>query len=206
MSTVTNQNLYTLFPSSTFTVLDQFVSPINAVCNTYGITMQVRIAMFVTQIGYESQGFMRLEENLNYGAEGLLATFPTHFDSITAQQYARQPEKIANRVYANRLGNGPESSGDGWKYRGRGTIQITGKYNYQTYAKLINMPVDQVVPYVSTPVGAVGVAGWFWQNHKLNIYADSQNLTQCTKIINGGLTGFDDRLRLYNKAMVEIKI
>lgn len=155
-----------------------------------GINTQKRLAMFFAQLDHES-GLKPISENLNYSADGLLKTFPKYFNSETAKEYARQPQKIANRVYANRMGNGSESSGDGWKFRGRGFIQITGKNNYIAcgYA---NNP-DNLLNEVDAMVSAV----WFWNQNNLNKFADLGDVKGCTKVINGGLNGLADRENKY---------
>lgn len=163
-----------------------------------GINTQKRLTMFFAQLDHES-GLKPISENLNYSADGLLKTFGKYFNKETAKEYARQPQKIANRVYANRMGNGSESSGDGWKFRGRGFIQLTGKNNYIAcgYAhepdKLLN------------EADAMIVALWFWNQNNLNKFADSGDVKGCTRIINGGLNGLADRERLYKKYLEVFK-
>lgn len=169
----------------------------------YDIDSKERIAMFLAQCGHESAGFSVLSENLNYSSKALRAVFSKYFKTqAAADEYARQPEKIANRVYANRMGNGPESSGDGWKYRGRGCIQLTGKDNYIKFAQDFNKPEVIYNPeLVSTPEYAVLSAIWFWNKNDLNRYADAHDVKGITKRINGGLNGYDDRNALYQKVM-----
>ncbi|NTU49475.1 MAG: glycoside hydrolase family 19 protein [Desulfobulbaceae bacterium] len=149
---------------------------------------------FLAQCGHESQGFCRTLENLNYSAAGLIATWPTRFNDSNAPKYARQPEKIANKVYADRLGNGPESSGDGWRYRGAGIIQLTGKANHSAFAKAIGKTLEEATKYLHTIQGAVESGCWFWQTKKLNQYGDDMNLL--TRRINGGLIGLTERKNL----------
>lgn len=163
-----------------------------------------RVAAFLAQCGHESGDFMDLTENLNYSAAGLLATFPSHFTQDQANQYARKPEAIANHVYANRMGNGPELSGDGWKFRGRGVIQITGKDEYTgfatdmygTYSAMIMNNPDIIV---LNPSNALDTGLWFWKKHNLNVIADNEDIKTMTRIINGGEIGYDDRLARYLK-------
>jgi len=146
---------------------------LNVLMPKYGIDSPQRIAAFIAQCSHESGHFEKLIENLNYSAKGLVMTWPKRFTTPElANKYARQPEMIANFVYANRLGNGDESSGDGWKYRGRGLIQLTGKYNYQAFANSIGMNLEDVVGHLETKQGAVEAACFFWTNNKLNSYAD----------------------------------
>lgn len=163
----------------------------------FGIDTPLRRAHFLAQIAHESAGFTRLVENLNYGAPGLRSTWPSRFDAATAKAYARQPERIANKVYANRLGNGNEASGDGWRFRGRGYIQLTGRANYAEYSqrlfgddRLVREPGQAAEPAI-----AIRLAGAYWQHKGLNALADMDDLVGITKRINGGLIGLTDRAR-----------
>lgn len=169
----------------------------------YGIDTSKRVAAFIAQCAHESGGFTRMEEGLNYSAKGLTGTWPKRFPVDIATQYERQPQKIANRAYADRMGNGPEASGDGWKYRGRGILQLTGKDNYRACSKvlfqdetLINDPDMLLDPYY-----AIHSACWFWHVNKLNQYADSGDILTMTKKINGGTLGLEDRIKHYNHAL-----
>lgn len=170
----------------------------------YEIDTPERIAAFISQCAHESGGFTQLKENLNYRWQTLRRVFPKYFPTDQlAQRYASLPNKqeaIANRVYASRMGNGPEQSGDGYRYRGRGLIQLTGKNNYTSFAESIGMTLDDVIQYLETYEGAVESACWFWNTNKLNAYADSQDLITMTKRINGGINGLDDRIEHYNHA------
>lgn len=159
-----------------------------------------RICFFLAQTAHESSYFKALIENLNYSKEGLLKTFPKYFTSSTASSYARKPEKIANRVYANRMGNGPESSGDGWKFRGKGLIQLTGKNNHVGFAKDMNMSLDEAVAYLQTKEGAAMGAAWFWEVNNLNRFCDKVDMAGLTKAINGGSNGLSDRVKIFNLA------
>jgi len=168
----------------------------------YQIDTPERVAAFLAQCGHESMDFNVLKENLNYSAQGLMLTWPKRFVSTQiANQYARKPEKIANKVYANRLGNGPEVSGDGWKYRGRGAIQLTGKANYQDFANSIGMTLTDVVPYLETIHGAIESACYYWSKHNLNRFADARDIKNLTIAINGGLHGFEQRKQKYIKCL-----
>ena len=158
-------------------------------------------AMFVAQILHESARLTAVKENLNYSEQGLVTTFGNYFDRNIAKKYARQPEKIANRVYANRMGNGPESSGDGWRYRGRGLIQVTGKANYQDCGEHLGIDLVKKPEYLETPIGASRSAAWFWWSRNLNRSAESGDIKTNTRIINGGLNGYDDRVALYSRAI-----
>jgi len=156
----------------------------------------------LAQCGHESAGFTVLAENLNYSAEGLSKVFPKRFPTAAAAQpYHRQPEKIANKIYCDRMGNGSEASGDGYKYRGSGFIQLTGKDNYSSFAKFINKPLDETVDYCKTLEGALESACWFWHVNRINVFADSGDIVAMTKKINGGVLGLDERKKHYNEAL-----
>lgn len=168
----------------------------------YDITTVNRVAGFLAQCGHESLDFTVLEENLNYSADRLHAVFPRYFPTLeSAQPYNRQPQKIANKIYGSRMGNGPEASGDGYKYRGRGAIQLTGHDNYHAFANSIGKAVDDTVAYCETLAGAVESACWFWQEHGLNALADAKDIETMTKKINGGLLGLDERRARFQKAV-----
>lgn len=174
------------------------------------INTKLRVAQFLAQCGHESNDFTVLQENLNYSALGLAKTWPSRY-SVTKQppytpndlanKLNRNPEAIANNVYANRLGNGPESSGDGWKFRGHGAIQITGKENTSKFAKYVGMTLDQAVDYMNTTKGAIDASCWYWIDHNLNAYSDQGDTLTVTKIINGGTNGLDDRKFRYERCM-----
>lgn len=160
-----------------------------------------RLAMFIAQTAHESANYTRLSENLNYSQQGLLLVFPKYFNIITAKSYARNPEKIANRVYANRMGNSDQLSGDGWKYRGKGLIQITGKSNHIKFANFINKSLEDTITFMLTKKGALESACWFWKFNNLNPLADNGDITKITRLINGGSNGLQDRISKYNKAL-----
>jgi putative chitinase len=168
----------------------------------YDINTPQRIAAFVAQCAHESANFRILKENLNYRWQSLRKTFPKYFPTDElAQQYEKKPEKIANRVYANRMGNGPESSGDGFRYCGRGLIQLTGKNNYQAFADSLEMPVEEVPEYLATFEGAAQSACWFWETNNLNRFADKGDIRGLTRAINGGFIGLEDRIKHYEHAL-----
>lgn len=169
----------------------------------YQIDTVERIAGFVANTAHESLDWTIIEENLNYSAAALNRVFGKYFRhaGVDPRGYHRQPERIANRVYANRMDNGNESSGDGWRYRGRGLIQLTGKYNYKRFSDYIGIEMDRIVNYLSTPVGALDSACWFWYTNGLNEIADRQDIRGMTRRINGGLNGLDDRKRRYRDAL-----
>jgi putative chitinase len=171
----------------------------------YDINTPQRVAAFVAQCAHESGGFRALKENLNYKAATLRKIFPKYFpDDAIANQYASLPNKqeaIANRVYGGRMGNGPEATGDGFRYCGRGLIQLTGKQNYQNFADSIETPVEDIPEYLGTFEGAVQSACWFWETNKLNQWADAGDILTLTKRINGGTIGLEDRIKHYNHAL-----
>ena len=171
----------------------------------YDINTPRRMAAFIAQCAHESGGFMVLKENLNYKAATLRKIFPKYFpnDQI-AQEYASKPNKqvaIASKVYANRMGNGDEASQDGWKFCGRGLIQLTGKSNYQAFADSLEMDINDVPEYLATFVGAAQSACWFWETNKLNQWADAGDILTLTKRINGGTIGLEDRKKHYDHAL-----
>lgn len=164
----------------------------------YEINTLNRAAGFLAQCSHESNNFSVLEENLNYSAAALLKVFPKYFKSMDeAEQYARNPEKIANKVYANRMGNGDEASGDGFKFRGRGFIQLTGKNNYQMFAETLKLSLDETINYCTTKAGAIESALFYWMNNNINSLCDKDDIKAMTKAINGGLNGLDDRTSKY---------
>jgi putative chitinase len=166
----------------------------------YEINSVERIAAFLAQCGHESVDFTVLRENLNYGAAGLKSTFGKYFKSDdVALAYQRKPEKIANRVYANRMGNGTEESGDGYKYRGRGAIQLTGHDNYAAFAVSVAKSIEETVTYCETLEGAIESACWFWTKNHCNVPADSKDMLALTKKINGGTIGLEERTSHFNR-------
>jgi len=173
----------------------QWVEPLEEVFHRYEINTPERQAAFIGQCAHESMNFTKLEENLNYSAEALMKTWPSRFPTMeVAQQYARNPEKIANKVYGGRMGNGTEETGDGWLYHGRGLIQLTGKDNYTLAGDALNMDFLHSPDYVLVPKYAALTAGWYWNKRQLNKEADAKDYTGMTKKINGGTIGLDDRI------------
>jgi putative chitinase len=167
---------------------------LNELLPKYDINTRFRVAGFLAQCGHESNDFNALTENLNYGAKGLMATFKKYFPTMElAKQYERQPEKIANLVYSNRMGNGNEASGDGWKYRGRGAIQLTGHDNYAGFAKYINKSIDETVEYCTTLKGSIESSCWYWKVNNINSACDANDIKLMTKKINTGLLGLPER-------------
>jgi putative chitinase len=168
----------------------------------YDINTKTRIAAFLAQCAHESGEFKLIKENLNYKSETLMRIWPRLYPTKDiADQYAHKPEMIANRSYGGRMGNGPESTGDGYRFCGRGLIQITGKNNYQAFADSLEMNVNDVPAYMATFEGAVQSACWFWESNNLNHWADIGDIATLTKKINGGTIGLDDRTKRYQHAL-----
>ena len=186
--------------------IDHWYHALSLALPDYDINTTPRVAAFLAQCGHESGDFVFLQENLNYKAESLMRVWPKYFPNMdVANQYAHKPEKIANRAYANRMGNGPEESGDGWAHCGRGLIQLTGKSNYQAFADSIETPIQDIPHYLATFEGAVQSACWFWESHNLNALADAGDMVKMTKIINGGTLGMEDRVARFNKVSTMLR-
>jgi putative chitinase len=177
----------------------------SSLLDEYDINTPKRVAAFVAQCAHESGGFMVLKENLNYKAASLRKLFGKYFPTdALAEQYASRPnrqEAIANRIYASRMGNGDEASGDGFRYCGRGLIQLTGKTNYQNFANSLEMNVKDVPEYLATFEGAAQSACWFWETNNLNKEADAGDIKTMTRKINGGFIGLEDRIKHYEHAL-----
>jgi putative chitinase len=185
-------------PDATHKNLEKFVEGLNETCVHFEINTPQRMAMFLAQTAHESGNFSTTHENLNYSADGLVGTFKKYFSSKeVAAPYARKPEKIANRVYGNRMGNGDEASGDGFEYCGRGLIQLTGKDNYTACGKALDMDLLTDPDIVEENPVAVLSAGWFWNTRRLNDWADKGDVKTVTKKINGGSIGLADRKKHY---------
>ena len=183
---------------------DGWVDAMNEVFPKYEINTPERIASFIAQCGHESGGWRVFSENLNYSAKALDAIFGKYFKRAArdSEPYHRQPEKIANVVYANRMANGDTASGDGWKYRGRGPIQLTGKANYSAFAEDMDVDVLDNPDRVSEDKEiALMSAIWYWNKNKLNRYADSGDIKTMTKRINGGYIGLEDRIHHWKEAL-----
>jgi putative chitinase len=196
----TKQQLKEMIPKNPY--VDQWFEAIYEILPEYEITTPQRVAAFLAQCAHESGGFVFLKENLNYKAASLRRVFPKYFpDDAIAAQYAGKGEMIANRVYANRMGNGDEASGDGFRYCGRGLIQLTGKNNYTFFAGSLDIPVEEASEYLQTFEGAVQSACFFWEQNKLNQWADAGDILTLTKRINGGTIGLEDRVKHYNHAL-----
>ena len=162
-----------------------------------------RVAGFIAQCGHESRNFNVLTENLNYSAKALNTFFPKYFKRAgrDANEYHRQPEKIANVIYANRMDNGDTDSGDGWRFRGGGILQLTGRYNYTEFGEDVEMSAEEAVDYVRTKKGALDSACWFWDENNINKHCDNMDILKMTKRINGGTIGLEDRKKHYMHAL-----
>ena len=186
------------------TVIDQ----IPDIQTKFEINTPLRLAHFLAQAGHESGGFKALNENLNYGAKGLLGTFKKYFTPDTAALYERKPEKIANLVYANRMGNGDKASGDGYKFRGRGYIQLTGKDNYGAFDKTVDENILENPDLVATKY-PLASAAWFFHKNGLQKIADEGAtdavVTKVTKRVNGGTIGLPDRIKHFNEYYAMLK-
>lgn len=178
-----------------------FLDPINDALARFGIDTEHEVASWLAQIADESQELHRTVENLNYSWQGLLATWPKRFTVELAHNVERQPEKIANIVYANRMGNGSPESGEGYRFRGRGLIQITGKNNYRACADAIGVNLLQEPERLGEPEYAALSAGWFWQANGLDAYDDDDEVGDETRIINGGEIGLAQRQAYLDKAL-----
>ena len=177
---------------------DSVIAQIDSVKEKFEINTALRLAHFLAQCGHESGGFKLVKENLNYSGKGLLATFPKYFTTETAVLYERKAEKIANMVYANRMGNGDKTSGDGYRFRGRGFIQLTGHDNYAAFGKAIGEDILASPDLVATKY-PLASAAWFWNKNKINVIADggatSEVVAKVTRRVNGGVIGLDDRIK-----------
>jgi putative chitinase len=184
-------------------VPDKVIEQIPAVSEKFGVNTPLRLAHFLAQCGHESGGFRLTQENLNYSAKGLVGIFKKYFPTeAVALQYQRNPQKIANRVYASRMGNGDEASGEGFKFRGRGYIQLTGKSNYSAFDKTVEDDITANPDLVATKYPLLSAA-WFWSKNGLNTIADGGStdevVTKATKRVNGGTIGLADRIKHFKE-------
>jgi putative chitinase len=200
---LTKEQLKQLLPKNPY--IDQWHRALGQLLPDYEINTPQRVASFLAQCAHESGEFLFLKENLNYKAASLRKIFPKYFPTDDlANQYASKPNKaeaIANRVYANRMGNGDEQSGDGYRYCGRGLIQLTGKDNYTFFAGSLGISVEEAAEYLQTFEGAAQSACWFWETNNLNALADKGDIVTMTKRINGGTIGLEDRIKHYEHAL-----
>jgi putative chitinase len=196
----TSEQLTHLIPNNKH--IAEWKEALDKILPKYEINSKLRVAAFIAQCSHESGQFTVLRENLNYRAETLVKVFPKYFPSLAvANKFAKQPEKIANKVYGGRMGNGPEATGEGFKFCGRGLIQLTGKDNYSKIAKYLGCEVDHLCEYMCTMEGALESACWFWKTHNLNEYADKKDMLTITKKINGGTNGLKERNENYALAL-----
>jgi putative chitinase len=196
----------------------KWVDAVAAACQEFNIDTPQRIAGFLSQCAHESGGFERLQENLNYSADGMAGIWPKRFAVLGpdgkpvkkdgknqpnkfALALHRKPEMIANVVYSNRMGNGPTESGEGWKYRGRGLKQLTGKTNHSNCSKGLGVDLVDNPDLLLEPIYAARSAAWFWSTNKCNVFADAEDIEGLTRRINGGLIGLEDRKKRYASAM-----
>ena len=191
---ITEAQFKAVVPDVAWNYAQQYVGFFDTVLPKYQINTPLREAHFLAQVAHESGGFKFVVENLNYSAKALYGVFRKYFPTLeAATAYARQQEKIANKVYANRIGNGDQASGDGWNYRGRGLIQLTGKANYKSFSNSAGVDAVTKPEIVATPEYALASACWFWQSRKINQYADDDDIHMVTKRVNGGYNGLENR-------------
>lgn len=204
MADITLQQLRIAIPNATLSDCARFLQPLNRAMEIYDIDTPLRKAHFLCQIAWESGSLKNVVENLNYSAQGLRKTFPKYFTVTDAARYARKPEAIASRVYANRLGNGSEATGDGWQFRGRGLIQVTGRLNYRKYGYIVSPQIDpeKNPDALINPTWAADSAGWFWKANHLNEKADKDEHTNITKAINGSTATASKRLPFLRNAKI----
>jgi putative chitinase len=188
------------------TGLSTWVEPIKAACRKFQIDTPREVACFLAQSAHESNGFKSFVENLNYSAQRLTQVWPKRFPSIaTANLYAHNPEKLANNVYANRMGNGPESSGDGWKFRGSGLFQLTGRANYTRFAQSVGKTPEAAADWIrQTNDGAAMSAAWFFHDHGIDKLAETAGVEDETRAINGGVLGLPDRKAHFDAVLQEL--
>lgn len=181
-------------------VPEKVLGELPAIIDRYELTTKLRLAHFLAQCAHESAGFKVVTENLNYNPDRLMKVFPRHFPTLlSTKAYAHKPEAIACKVYAGRIGNGTEKSGDGWKFRGRGYIQLTGKANYIEFSNYAKLPSILINPDLVATHYPLQSAAFFWVSRKLNEVADTNDLNRITKIVNGAYKGLEDRRAWFNK-------
>lgn len=198
MSGITFGMLSKALPRANSNLLMMYAPLLNHYADIYKVSSPLRIAHSLGQFAHESAMFSKLKENLNYSAEGLVATWPNRFNRSTAATYARKPMLIANLVYANRMGNGDVNSGDGGKYIGRGLIHTTGKSNYMACGTALGLDLVNKPELLEDPKNAVNSAYWFWTANGLNKHADKDDILTITRRINGGENGLQDRIKYVN--------
>lgn len=197
--TVTLEQLVAIMPTARSRI-GKYLPYINRFLDEFHINTPKRLQHYLAQIAHESGELNNIEENLNYSADRLLVVFPKYFNRGNVSEYARNPKKIGNRVYANRMGNGNEASGDGYNYRGRGIIMLTGRSNYEAYKRYCGYDLIARPSLLAQPLGAVRSSMWFWEKSGCNILADADNIMQITKKINGGYIGLEERKKYLARA------
>ena len=198
--TFTEAQLAKIIPGNQY--ISEWFEALSSILPEYDINTPERVACFLAQTAHESGNYTALKENLNYRAVTLRKVFPKYFPTdALAESYAGNPAKIASKVYGGRMGNGDEASGDGYKFCGRGLIQLTGKDNYTRFAESLEMDIDEAIEYLETFEGAVQSACWFWETNNLNQWADKGDIVTLTKRINGGTIGLEDRKHHYANAI-----
>ncbi|MEZ1745697.1 MULTISPECIES: glycoside hydrolase family 19 protein [Pseudomonas] len=202
---ITEQQLLQILPNAR-PVAGVFIPGLNSAMRRYQIHSVARMAAFLAQVGHESAQLTRLVENLNYDATGLARVWPKRYarddgkPNALAMNLARHPQAIANNTYADRNGNGNEASGDGWTYRGRGLLQVTGRANYRSTGSGIGQPLEDVPDLLARPEFAALSAAWWWAGHGLNELADAGRFEDITRRINGGLNGLEERVKFWRRA------
>ncbi len=196
-----------IMPAATNVAIKTYIDSLNKQMEAAAINTFLRMSHFLAQIGHETGDMRAVEENLNYSAEALIRSWPSLFNQGNAEQYAHQPEKIANRAYGNRYGNGPEESADGWRYHGRGMMQTTFKGNYLAFEKATGIQVVENPDLIAIdPDICVATATYFWTSHNLNTLADADDVLGITKKINGGTNGYDDRCLRLERAKLALRV
>lgn len=197
---ITAEQLRQIVPTLSDSKCREYLPYLLKIMSEFEINTPLRVATFIAQTAHESGGYITLIENLNYSAQRLLQVFPRKFTQATAINYDRQPQKIANYLYANKIGNGDETSGDGWRYKGRGVVQVTGRGNYKACGVELGLDLIAFPELLEQSLNAFRSAGWYWKSRNCNSFADRGDFIGLTKAINGGLNGLDDRKAYYARA------
>lgn len=196
---LTLEDLAAIMPNAGTNAI-RFVGPLNVTMQLFDILEPRRVAAFLAQIAHESSELTQVTENLNYSVQGLRAVFKRHFALQELEKFAHHPIDIANRVYAFRNGNGSEATGDGWRYRGRGLLQVTGRANYAHCGEALGLDLIEYPDLLIEPAYAARAAGWFWSSRNINACADKEDIVGVTRIVNGGVNGLDHRKAWYARA------